>query len=102
MRKSHASRDARIVFRHCFQGLQQSWSQIGHGGKSWFLTASPFSGMAVYRHRRPIHPCLPCDRQDDSELTMYTGDIMFQEITPENADAFSGIPMNAVAGVNKN
>ncbi|CAJ1363046.1 unnamed protein product [Effrenium voratum] len=36
--------------------------------------------------------------KDDSELTMYTGDIMFQEITPENADAFSGNAVDYLGG----
>eukprot|EP00913_Durusdinium_trenchii_P029161 g27337.t1 len=36
--------------------------------------------------------------QDDSKLTMYTGDILFQEVTPENADAFNGNAVDYLGG----
>ena len=37
-------------------------------------------------------------RQDDSKLTMYTGDILFQDVTPENADAFNGNAVDYLGG----
>jgi len=36
--------------------------------------------------------------KDNSKLQMYTGDIMFQEDTPENADAFSGNAVEYLGG----
>lgn len=36
--------------------------------------------------------------QDDSKLTMYTGDILFQEVTPANADAFNGNAVEYLGG----
>lgn len=39
--------------------------------------------------------------KDDSKLTMYTGDILFQEVTPANADAFNGNAVEYLGGERK-
>ena len=36
--------------------------------------------------------------QDHTQLQMYTGDILFQQITPENADAFEGNAVEYLGG----
>ncbi len=39
--------------------------------------------------------------KDDSKLTMYTGDILFQDVTPANAGAFNGNAVEYLGGERK-
>lgn len=74
-----------------------SWKHKTKTSSLWDPGRVSFAAISSYRIWWVSLPNSSSPK-DDSKLTMYTGDILFQEVTPANADAFNGNAVEYLGG----